>query len=91
MSAVFIPKTVGYYDLFEILKEMERMGHKTEDEVWKDYICEWGIKNDTIFWLGFEYYSYTEKEEEYKDYFNKVNNLLNLPKENDGIMVKVSW
>lgn len=84
-------KTVQYYDLHEIMKQMEQRGSMPERNFWHNYVCEWGIKNDTIFWLGFNYYSHTDKAEEYREYFNEVNKLLNLPPDNNGIMVKVSW
>lgn len=84
-------QTVSYYDLHAIMKEMEHRGFMGQRKFWKDYVCQWGVTNDTIFWLGFDYYSTTDKNETYKKYFDEVNKLLNLPPENDGIMVKASW
>lgn len=88
---IITPQTVSYYDLHEIMKEMERRGYMSQREFWRNYICEWGVNNNTIFRLGFNYYSCTEKEQEYKKYFDEVNKILNLPSNNDGIMVSVNW
>lgn len=84
-------KTVAYYNLHEIMEEMERRGFMPKRKFWHGYVCEWGVKNDTIFWLGFNYYSDTPTAEQYKEYFDEVNKILNLPPDNDGIMVEVSW
>lgn len=85
------PKTLEYYDLSEIMKTMESNGYMKERKFWLKYVTEWGVSNGTYFWLGFDYYSHTDKEEDFKEYFDEVNRLLGLPKSNDGIMVKVSW
>lgn len=91
MNDNLTPKTVTYYDLIPLLEEMERQGFKHYRKVWREYICEWGATNDTIFYLGFKYYSHTEDEQEWKEYFSELNLLLGLDPANDGIMVKVSW
>ncbi|WP_218014783.1 hypothetical protein [Bacillus sp. Marseille-P3800] len=91
MSSIIEKEVAEYYDLLNLLEVMEKRGYKKKDEVWDKYICEWGVSNGTIFWLGFDYYSYTEKEEEYKEYFKGVNKLLGLDESNDGIMVNAFW
>lgn len=85
------PQTMTYYELKDIMEEMEKRGFMKERKFWRDYVCEWGVSNDTYFWLGFSYYSSTDKEEEFKEYFDEVNRLLGLASDNDGIMVHVSW
>lgn len=84
-------QSMDYYDLFEILKTMEKNGHLSGDEVWEEYVCEWGIKNDSIIYLGFGYYDRTNKADKYSEYFKEVNKLLGLDESNEGIFVEVSW
>lgn len=113
------PKTVTYYELIPLLKAMEESGYLDYKTVWREYISEYGVTNDTMYWLGFEYYKYYGdgckcdecyyKEDgdiecdcceeckkqcistKYADYFKNLNILLDLPKDNDGIQVHVSW
>lgn len=85
-------KTVEYYDLHDLLRRMENLGHLPQHNVWNGYIMNWGVTNDTIFWLGFDYYKSTPKlEPVYKKYFTAVNEMLGFPPENDGIWVRASW
>jgi hypothetical protein len=85
------PKIITYYDLNDIMIEMEKRGFMTKRDFWRDYVTEHGVSNDTIFWLSFEYYSYTDKSDKYKEYFEGVNKLLGKPLDNNGIMVEISW
>ncbi|ANY29353.1 hypothetical protein [Bacillus phage PK16] len=84
-------KAISYYELDDIMKEMERRGFMPKRKFWQDYACEWGVNNDTIFKLGFKYYEFHEKEEMYREYFTEVNRMLGLPLDNESIMVRVSW
>ena len=83
------PKTVEYYELEEIMIEMEKRGFMTRRKFWRNYVLKWGVTGDTIFWLGFDYFSKTEEEEDFKEYFEGVNKLLGLPLENNGIRVSI--
>jgi hypothetical protein len=85
------PKTMTYYELSEIMDEMENKGFMKRKAFWREYVIEWGVSNDTVFWLGFNYFSQTKREEDFKEYFEEVNKLLGLPLENNGIHVHVSW
>lgn len=86
------PETVTFYELIPLLEEMERNGHKSYEKVWDDYISQYRtLQNNTIFWLSFNFYSGTDKEQEYKKYFVELNKLLGLNLDNDGIMVKLAF
>lgn len=91
MVAIIQKKTVDYYDLFEIMYVMECNGYMSKDKFWSNYATEYGVNNNSIFWLDFGYYACTDKECIYKEYFVGLNKLLNLPDDNDGIMVETSW
>ncbi|AFQ96460.1 hypothetical protein [Bacillus phage vB_BceM_Bc431v3] len=84
-------KTISYYELNDIMKEMESRGFMSKREFWRDYATEFGVNRGAIAWLGFDYYQYSSKEEKYKVYFEEVNRLLGLPETNNGIMVKTDW
>ncbi|AID17830.1 hypothetical protein JBP901_gp118 [Bacillus phage JBP901] len=84
-------KTISYYELNDIMQEMERRGFMSKREFWQDYACEFGVNRGAIAWFGFDYYEYTDKEEMYKVYFAEVKRMLGLPEKTDGIMVKTDW
>ncbi|AMO25946.1 hypothetical protein Thu_165 [Bacillus phage Thurquoise] len=85
------PKTITYYELNDIMEEMERRGFMSKRKFWQDYATEFGVDRGAIAWFGFEYYQYTEKGEVYKVYFAEVKRMLGLPEKISGIIVKTDW
>ncbi|WPF70137.1 hypothetical protein BCVP_CDS0109 [Bacillus phage BC-VP] len=84
-------KTISYYELEDIMQEMEARGFMSKREFWKDYATEFGVNRGAISWFGFDYYEFTDKEEMYKVYFAEVKRMLGVPEKTDGIMVKTDW
>ncbi|AHN66631.1 hypothetical protein Bcp1_156 [Bacillus phage Bcp1] len=84
-------KTISYYELDDIMKEMEARGFMSKRKFWQDYATEFGVNRGAIAWFGFDYYEYTDKAETYEVYFAEVKRMLGLPEKTDGIMVKTDW